>query len=337
MAIERLGFTARGRTVRELRRALAGGDPLMPPDAALYQVAHLADLLTRTRLLLSVLRDPGQSSLVRQTAALHLGKIEKPAALTGLRRSLRIGDPLVRGAVLRALGLVGGPDDLPRVRRLPGLKGWVGREARFAATLLAHRHGIDGYGVHPVGDGFLDPDSRRFTELRIGHAAHDDREALARSIAVEPLGVPVAVDCLSSLICGPRHMLLVLNRELVEGAEKGSVLTERWRRPALAALVLHRHHDDRTFVPIFYLLTDPAPRSSGRVDLAVLGAGGRLCCLGSATIKGRQARFSMRAVANPGNIPVRIEGTFAGGVISLAVARVGLAVPRARVVGTGPG
>jgi hypothetical protein len=333
MATDRPDTVAGALGAPELRRALAGRHPTVSADAALDQVSRMVDLPTRTGILRSVLADPGQSATLRQTAARHLANIDRPEAARALVDGLRIREPLVRGAVLRGLGRVGGADLLPRVRRLRGLRGWVAREASFATTLLAYRHGVEGHEVHAPRGGFLDPDPRRFGELRVRPADHHEHEAIARSITVERLGVPVATDHAYRMICGPRHLLIVLNRDLIDAGDLGETLA----RPVVPALVLHRHHHDDTYVPIFYLLADPSPRSSGRVRLAVLTAGGRLCCIGSATIGERLATFSVRAVAGLGNTPARVEGTFERGALTLTDARVGLAIPRSGRVAAGAG
>jgi hypothetical protein len=333
MATDRPDTVAGELDARELRRALAGRHPTVSVHAALYHASRIPYLPTRTRILRSVLVDPAQTATLRQTAAQHLANIRRPEALSALVEALSVREPLVRGAVLRALGRVGGADVLPRVRRLRGLRGWVAREASFATTLLAYRHGVEGHEVHAPRGAFLDPDPRRFGELRVRTADHPDHEALARSITATPFGIPVAADHAYTMICGPRHLLIGLNRDLIHAGD----LREWLARPAVPALVLHRHHHDDTYVPIFYLLAHPSPRSSSRVRLAVLTAAGRLCCVGSATIGESLATFSVRAVAGPGNTPALVEGTFERGALTLTKARVGLAIPRARLVAAGAG
>lgn len=323
MSTAQLDRFTRSPDSRELRKALAGDHPTVSPNSALGWLWRHPER-RRTQVFRSVLGDRRQAPVVRQTAAHYLGKIDRPPALAALKDSLRVRDPLVRGAVLRSLGRIGDQETIRRVARMQdGLRGWLAREAKFAVTLLAYRHGVEGYEVRLPRDNLLTP-GRRSRDLEMRPARPAEREALQRSLTFEPLGMPAAHEHAYRLNCGPRKMLVVLNRDLVESGDLAGRLT----KPTLAAQVLHWHDHDEAYAPIFYLLTHT--QRDGNVRIGILNSGGRLCCAGFATTSDRVATFVVRAVDIPGNTPAHVEGRFELGAIELEHAKVGLAVRRSR-------
>jgi hypothetical protein len=103
-----------------------------------------------------------------------------------LMRSTRIRDERVLGAVVTALGRVGDRSALAEIERVKRMAGdRVGRQADFAAALIAHRLGLDGHDAVHHAD-YLTLDAAAARPFRVERPDVAEAELCLRSVAIYP-------------------------------------------------------------------------------------------------------------------------------------------------------
>lgn len=314
MSLPKHDIPTRPLDAEQIRAAVRGEDPELSRTSALYLLAGRLDVTDRHLDFQAALEDASAPRMVRYLGALYLGTIDTPESRAILERNLGIEDALVLGRVMRSLAVIGEAGVLPHLGEIRARSsGQLAHEARWAERLLAHRLGVRGHEVHlPPDEGYLELGKRASRELAIHEAGHHERERLARSIAHLPLGIPVRH--VYRLECGPRIMLLVLG-------DRGAC--------SVAGVVVHFHHHDDVYMPIYYLLTCPARASDG-VGMTFWSPKGKLVFAGDASPGGDALRFAIRGIASFGVRPIDIAGEVADGRLDLGKRRVGIGVAKRR-------
>ena len=305
-----------------IRRIVRGDDPAISRRTGLYLLAVRSEAEDRVAALARILGDPHEPAALRRDAARYLGRIEAEASLAALERGIEIEDGLVRAAVLKSLGRIGRRESLERIEAVRArLEPPAAAAAQTAILFLAHRFGVEGRPVPlPPPAERLELDERDARDLQVGgHHGHHGSHVPDRT---PPLGFDAAWDAAIPLRCGPREMVLLVDREVL--AEPARLI----RRPFLAGAIGHWHAQDGMWMPIFHFLTDPV---EGRAQIAVTNASGKVVFGGDATVREGAASFAVRGIAEYGIPPVAIEGRVAHGRLDLTRARVGTRPARKRV------
>lgn len=335
MTLPKRDLPSRRLGAERLRAAVRGQVSGLSPKTALYLLATRPDIEDRHLDFRVVLENSSESRIMRYLAALYLGRIETPEAVGALEQNLRIRDELVRGRVILSLAGVGSLESLGRIAAIRAeLHGWTAAEAAWAARLLAHRHGVAGHEVPmPEAAAYVELGARASRDLGVRMARDEERSALRRSIAVEPLGMSVAWDHVYHLQCGPRAMLLVVSSRVAGNRIQPAAAPSC----ALAGIIGHWRQDDAAYVPMYFMLTCPAP-ASDEVSLTLWSPNGRLAFAGTAGVGGSgDVRFSIKGVAGVGALALDVAGTVAHGRIDLSRHRVGLGVVERRAAARSTG
>jgi len=130
-----------------------------PPNVGdAIEVLASSQFPNRHRDLERVLTDAKAPSRLRMRAALALARSGE-AARDILRSAVDIEDAIVLNGVMRALGMVGGAEELAAIESaMPALKSRTRDLAQFARTLIAHRLGrADAIPDAPAEGKVLEP------------------------------------------------------------------------------------------------------------------------------------------------------------------------------------
>lgn len=326
MTIREHDFPAEEPDAGRIRAAIRGEDRKISRKTGLYLLAVRPDIEDRLVVLQDVLENPDEPAGLRYDAARYLGRIDAPESVAVLERNLEIPDEDVRAGVLKSLGRIGGRESLERIEAVRGRPGArAAPAAGFAAVLIAHRLGVDGYRIPLPEEGqYLEVDERESRSLALRKAEEEEAEAASASLELEPVGFDVAWDQVYRVHCGPRMMLLLLNREVVAEPEKALGASR------LAGVIGHWHPQETAYAPIHFILTDPSDPPGG-VDIAVANPNGKRMFAGAGAVRDGSAEFSIRGVSGFGTLPVDIAGRLAGEGLELSRGRVGRRVARKRV------
>jgi hypothetical protein len=126
------------------------------PRAEAMQLLLAANVPGREQTFEHVLRNASEDVQTRSLAAAYLARLKSERAAQSLANALaEATDPTISTVILRGLGRIGGPEVLTAVGQAAARRssGAVARQARFAATLIAHRFNL------PQGDAKLPPES----------------------------------------------------------------------------------------------------------------------------------------------------------------------------------
>lgn len=282
--------------------ALAGRVPQIPPSAAL---ALLADVdipqLDRPALLRAVLTDMNIRSDIRAGAVNALARMDRLGALTTLTDLVQEPEELLAASAARALGRIGGPDQMPALERLSAASpGELAREqAAFAATLIVHRFGLTDHDVRPpgvdtlpvpVGIGglpFVSVRAGLTWKTRVLACAHRDLPW------VDP-----AEDQVFELQCGGRLMGIVVSSDLLADTGRRALAS----RPAVLGVVVFQDVEHDELSPALLALSRPTGSDTVSVLLTELSGAPAFVAEGSSTDYGLD--LYLRAVRRPGNAPI---------------------------------
>lgn len=324
MTIPEHDFPAGKPDPGRIRAAARGEDRRITRRTALNLVAARPDLEDRLALLRNVLESPDEPPSLRYDAARYLGRIDSPESIAVLERNLEIRDEQVRAGVFKSLGRIGGRESLERIERVRDLGPRTAPVAGFAAILIAHRLRVDGYRIPLPDEGqYLEVDERESRRLSLRKADADETEAASASLELEPVGFDVAWDCLYRVHCGPRMMLLLLNREVIAEPE------EALGASRLAGAIGHWHRHETAYAPIYFILTDPA-HPPGGVDIAVANPNGKRLFAGKGAVRDGSVEFAIRGVSGPGTLPLDVAGRLTRGTLELSRGSVGTRIVRKR-------
>ena len=132
-------------TLRQIRDAVRGKLEGASRADAVEQLAA-SDYPNKHRDLEALLDDESAPSRLRYLAAVNLARADTRVAHQILLRATTVKDPRVLAGVMRALGQIGGKTALDAINNVgPNVSSPARAQAEFAAILIAHRLGLDGY------------------------------------------------------------------------------------------------------------------------------------------------------------------------------------------------
>lgn len=292
-------------TLRQIRDAVRGKLEGASRADALEQLAA-SDFPNKHRDLEAVLEDESAPSRLRYLAALGLTRADPRAAHHILVRATRFQDQRVLAGVLRALGQIGGQEALDAINRVgPNVNGPARTQAEFAAILIAHRLGLEGYAPRPTPPAdVLELAPEAGSRLRIRRALSGEAERSLMSLGSRPYGLELAEHPMYEFRCDRCCGMVLLNRDYASG----DALSVLRRRSAIFAIGALRNDVLGTYSAAAIFLT--APIGGERVSISVHLTNGDRVFGGEATVRDGVASWRLHAVRRLGAFPIRAEGEF---------------------------
>lgn len=293
-------------TLHQVRDAVRGRLEGVSRADALEKLAA-SDFPNKHRDLEAVLEDETAPSRLRYLAALGLTRSDPRAAHQILVRATRIENQRVLAGVMRALGQIGGREALDAINRVePNANGPARSQAEFAAILIAHRLGLEGYSPRatPAGDVLeLAPESG--ARLRIRRALSTEVERSLISLGPRPYGIELAEQPMYEFRCDRCSGMVLLNREYTSG----DALSLLRSRSAIFAIGALRNDVLGTYSTAAVFLTSPI-NGSESISISVHLTSGDRVFGGDASVRDGVASWRLHAVRRLGAFPIRAEGEF---------------------------
>ena len=300
-------------TLRQVRAAVRGKLEGASRADAVEQLAA-SDYPNKHRDLEVLLDDESAPSRLRYLAAVSLARADTRAAHQILLRATTVKDPRVLAGVMRALGQIGGKTALDAINNVaPNVSGSARAQAEFAAILIAHRLGLDGYAPRaPAPADVLELPPEAGARLRIRRALTTEVERSLVSLGARPYGIELAEHPMYEFRCDRCSGMIMLNRDYTDGDALG-VLRQRSAIFGIGAL---RNDTLRTYSVAALFLT--APSGAGdKIAISVHLTNGDRVFGGEAAISGDMARWTLHAVRRLGAFPIRAEGEFKSGHLAI--------------------
>jgi hypothetical protein len=254
-------------------------------------------------------------------AAMALARCERDVARDVLQAAVKIEDQVVLVGVMRALGMVGGPEALQAIDDvIRKLDARARNQAEFARTLIAHRLGrADAHGPYAPAGNLLEPAADSGRRLHIRPARPSAVERLLTSTGSSLYGIEVDDEAVLEYSCDRASGAILLNRALT----RRNAISELRARPAILGLEARRDLASGEYSVSAVILTAP---SGDAVDIAVHLTNGTLLFTGRAELRDREARWTLSAIRRNGGFPFRASGTFVEGQLNIERAESGARV-----------
>ncbi|HEY2710978.1 MAG TPA: HEAT repeat domain-containing protein [Chthoniobacterales bacterium] len=285
--------------IDELHKMIFEGKGPLPKVLAL-SVLRRKDYPDKIRDLKRVLMNEREEPRTRHAAAIELSRLGSPEAAAALRQGLKVKHSLVvRGAKsgLAALGEVA-PDSTQH----------------WPQTLLRYQKGIAETKIpFPAPSKFIALGKANEVQF---HPANDDVAALAiQHVAASGLSLTLRAQNAIALQCGQRDLLLLFTESLINGEAAKS------NRPAVLGVVAaHYTEESDHWSPNYLVLSQPS-RQHAELQVLVTSSTGVVVLGGMAKLAGQHADFALKAVRQPGTVPIEVEGAYDGGKIHLTRVR----------------
>jgi hypothetical protein len=285
------------------------GVPRMRALAALQQ----RDRKDFGDILLEVVADTGEQPRFRHMAAMGLYRLGGPRGREALVAAARTADEVSAPAIALGLGRIGTADALPTVERLGEVAAAHARDrTRFAATLLAYRHGLDGHEVRaPARTTLQEVTDDRTQPIELGEAAGRDARLALEALTDEPLEVDLTTDRAVRIDCEPNTFVWLWTKEAAQAGF--SPLVER---KGVAGVLFRKRHFVNAYVVSTIGLATPT-RGGTRLTLH-RAATGPIVYAGDVATDGSG---ELRARSRPGLAAMVIRARVDSGSVDVADAR----------------
>lgn len=303
-------------SLKRLQDIVAGRDTTFPRSQGMA-ILQTTDFPNKHRVFEAVLENEKVSPEIRYLAAIYLGKIPTPAAIDILVKNSQVRDERVLAGVMKALGCIGDKSALDAISTAKNrAKGLAAAQAEFAATLIAHRLGLEEYEL-PV------PETRDLVELdlhcarpfQITQADDTDAEFCLRSFAGQPFGIEFSKYPMYQVRCGRNTLMILLNRDFGDKTNVSTLV----KRKAFLGVVAMRSEETQLYSIAYLLLTSPA-REDDAISILIYRTNGKLTFTGIARVVENSAEFIILAFPQPGAFAVKIEGALEDGKLEIKTA-----------------
>lgn len=313
-------------SLRRLRDVVAGKETTFPRAQAM-SILQGSDFPNKHRDFQTVLENEIEPEGIRYLAAMNLWRTNTPAAVEILIENTKIRNERVLSGVVKALGRIGDRAALDAVvvaqRDAAGLAAF---HARFAATLISHRLGMQGNELPVPSDrDYLELSRDAARAMDFTRASAADAEFCLRSLGADPFGIEFSEQAMYQVRCGRRVLMALFNRDF---AGKDTVKKLRERK-AFLGVIAARSEETRSYFVKFLLLTSPFGQSD-TINILIYSDNGDPVFGGLARVERGRAEFIIRAVSRPGAFPVKIEGTFEDGRLEIKTSLSGVLVQKKR-------
>lgn len=302
-------------SLKRLRDVVAGRDSSMPRVQAIALLLA-SDFPNKHRDLEAVLENEKEAPEIRYVAATSLGKVNTPKAAEILISNSHIRDEGVLAGVMMALGRIGDKTALDAVvGALEHAKGVAALQARFAATLIAHRSGLKGDLPTLGTDDYLAVDPSVARPFQIVRADDTDAELCLRSLADQPFGIEFAEHPMYQARCGRNTWMILFNCACVDN----SGVKALWSQKSFLGAVAIRSEETRLYSVALLMLTAPT-MDKDAVNIRIYRTNGDVVFGGIASAEGDCTAFSILALPRPGAFGVKLKGTFECGRLVIETA-----------------
>lgn len=271
-----------------------------------------------------IARDPHRDIRERTLATAGLARITDREAIEELETLVDAEGPVAIEA-LRALGRRGGPELLPTINKVLAGKRTraVQRSASFAATLIAHRHGIAGHDLRssPARARTLPVVPAGVREMKFEAAGAEAMSGLHRSLAHDTPGLELGPN--GWLInCRGRISVFALNLELANTWQSTSFAKRKFHVGQIAL----RNDSNGEFSPGLTLLSDPD--GAGGFIVGGYRSDGTLVLSGRGKPEGESVSVQLAAVDRIAAFPLDLHIIISPDKATVVKAKVGPATTR---------
>ena len=303
-------------SLKRLRDVVIGRDTTFSRTRAMALLLA-SDFPNKHRDFEVVLDDETESPEIRYVAAINLGKVNTPVAMEILIKNSQVRDERVLMGVMKALGRIGDKIALDAIfSAREYAKGLAVSQAKFAATLITHRLGLEeGELPIPQTSDHLEVQPYAARPFLITRAGDTDAEFCLRSLADQPFGIEFSEHPMYQARCGRNAWMILLNRNFV-GDNTVRMLAERRAFPGVVAL----RSEGTGLYSVSYLLLTSSTSDRDVINILVYRTNGELVFSGTAQVKESCAEFSILALRRPGAFAVKMEGTLEAGRLEIHTA-----------------
>jgi hypothetical protein len=185
---------------------------------ALAALQHRPEKEARN-VLLEVVANKREAPRFRHMAALGLYRVGGSKAREALTTAAEQADESSAATLAMGLGRIGTADNLAVVERLEAIAPSFARDrARFAQTLLAYRHGLEGNDVKaPVGSALQELGRRKAQPIETRRARKDEAATALEALVDEPLDIDLTTERALRIDCQPNTFVWLWTSVTAEG------------------------------------------------------------------------------------------------------------------------
>ena len=250
----------------------------------------------------TVVADPARPPEMRAIAAVGLGSLPDGRSAGALLKAAASKDGALARRAIEALGRVGTPDTLARLRRLAPVPGAAQKTLDFARSLIAYRHGLEGERLAlPRGARVTPVDRARAAALPVARLSSAAWAALKPALHGADTTVVPAARAPLEIRCARDRLLLFVHPMLEDGAP-GPALA----RPMVAAVLMKWSPTLARWFLAEYIFSHPL--RGGAAQLLGTRPTGGLVHTGRARTEGASLRVALQALDTPLAAPAQIDG-----------------------------
>jgi hypothetical protein len=313
-----------------LRESVLGRDKTLSRHIAMG-LFRKADLANKETIYKTVLENKEEDVKFRYLAAIHLGKMNTPAAKKILsENSKKEENPEVLGGVVMSLGFIGGRDSFPTLKKIAetAFDDQLKRKSRFAATMVAYRFGLKEFELK-APDKLVKISDVKSMKMAIKPATVQEKKFCLASLKDLPVGFEYDKKDLVQFDCLDNKLIFLRNKSFLSGA-KAAKLAER---KAIFGLIATKSPESNDYSPAFIVFTSPAT-GDGLVNIVTTRITGEIVSAGVAKFNSRNkkmATFETNGVDDYGVNPVYMTGEINDGNLVIKSARSALIIPKKRI------
>lgn len=276
-----------------------------------------SSLPQREEVLAQVLQNAGDERQYRLVAAITLGRILTAPAEKILIGNLNAEQPAL-SEVLKSLGRIGGREALGAIEslKLPESHHSTGA-ARFAASLISYRLGIEGHDLPlPSENNLLRAEGTPAQRIEFRKMEPASAKVVVEALKRYPYGnVEFDLDAVTGVHCAGETNVILINREF----SAPGTLVKATQRKALFAIGALQSPETGDFSPSYLLFTRPSA-TPGTVHMIVTRCSGAYAMAGFGRLDGDGGVYELRSVRRPGARAMLVRGTLADGIVRAAEA-----------------
>ena len=299
------------RDLRELESAVLG-EAHRPYRAKAMDALVVARGAGATKALALVLADEREDLALRAAAASQLGRAG-PTAEKPLLAALEAGEPTILVAAAGALAKVGSPEAMDSLRALADRDDAVGRQARFAATVIAFREGRPGFEPPPPEEPLPVPEEGR-SRLSLRPLRGDEAVSALADIRLDSFGLSLVPETAFRVDCARERLLVAVDPERV-----------KLEQPTVAGVVARRSQSQGTYSVNWLVLAWPGEGAT--FQLGVYRPSGQQILSGIARREEERVSFELGSVVGRGNLPAEVRGSVERGRLTALEGAAGVARP----------
>lgn len=249
----------------------------------------------------AIVADPARPPEVRTIATVGLGSLRDGRSAAALLKAAASKDGALARRAIEALGRMGTPDTLPRLRRMTAVPAAAQKSLAFARSLIAYRHGLEGERLAlPRGARVTPIDRARAASLPVGRLSAAAWATLKPALHGADTSVAPAARPPVEIRCGKDRFLLFMH-PMIEGDAPGRALA----RPVVAAVLMKWSPTLTRWFLAEYIFSHPAP--GGAAQLLGTRPTGSMVHAGRASADGASLRVELQALDTPFAAPTQID------------------------------